>query len=308
MEENPTKKQIIAIASILGTILAVALIILTIQTLSRAGKVKITVKYAPFSAEVTLNGKKLKNNAQNYITPGEYQLTVTNPDFATQTDTVTIDDGTEYLFGLLSATTTRGEEITRERAKEFYEAQGIAGMLSNQYGEQQRTDYPILKQLPFTNSLYKLGYTYNSEQNTPTITINTYSVTSIDSAISKLKSLATSTEDQITKYDITINEFNNLLENQIQPNESSNPLEYLKSGLKDTDYQVQTGKQENGYYYTNIVTGSEERYTVVTYKAILIQDGNFWRLTSTPYPILTEINTPNVPSSILEAANNFSNN
>ena len=305
MEESLTKKQIITIASVLGAILAVTLIIFTIQTLSKVGKIKVTVKYAPFSAEVTLNGEKLKNNAQNYITPGEYQLSVTNPDFATQTDTIIINNDTEYLFGLLSATTEHGEKITRERAEEFYEVQGIAGMLSNQYGEQQRTEYPILNQLPFTNSLYKLGYTYNSGQNTPTITISTYSVTSIDSAISKLKSLAASTEDQITKYSIVINDFNNLLENQIQSNESSDPLEYLKNGLKDTDYKIQEGQRDDNYYYTNIITGSEEQYTTVTYRVILIQDGNSWRPASTPYPILTEINTPHIPSNILESANNY---
>lgn len=306
MENTITKKQILIFISCLGCIFIGIVIFALIQFISRNGKIAVTIKYAPYSAEVTLDNEKLKNNAINYIKPGKYQLKISRQDFTTQEETVTIDETTEYLYGLLAPANERGEQISKDRAQDFYEVQGIAGMLANQYGTEERKEYPILKQLPFKNSLYNLGYTYD-DQNSPIITIGTYSLTSINPAIIKLQSLAASVEDSLIRYDIQINNFTNLLQDKIQPLDISNPLEFLKSNLQNTEYQVQTGEQIDDYYYTNILTGSERDYTIVTYKIILVRNGTSWRLVGTPYPILTQHNTPNVPDSILKSANNFNN-
>ncbi len=303
MNHEFTKKQIVITSICLGCIFIGVITFASILYINRIGKVAVTVKYAPYSAEVTLNNQKLQNDAINYIKPGEYQLKITHPDFAAQTTNITINNDTEYLFGLLEATTEHGKKIIEEYAQEFYEVQGLAGMLANQYGEQQREEYPILKQLPLKNSLYSIGYTYNDQN--PTITIGTYSVTAIDSAIEKLKSIATTVNDTVIHYNIKINEFDNLLEGKIQTNDNTDPLSFLKEALQENNFQIQTGKQTNNHYYTNIITGSEEQYTIVTYKIILVQKNDSWHVVGTPYPILTKYNTPDIPDEILQAANNF---
>ena len=70
MNHEFTKKQIVITSICLGCIFIGVITFASILYINRIGKVAVTVKYAPYSAEVTLNNQKLQNDAINYHSSG----------------------------------------------------------------------------------------------------------------------------------------------------------------------------------------------------------------------------------------------
>ena len=128
---------------------------------------------------------------------------------------------------------------------------------------------------------------------------NTY----LESAIDKLKSIKQDTP--LAKYDITIKSLQNPLKDQLIDNNSNNPLEFLRQGYQNVNCTVNEGIRDENYYYTTITTGSIEEFNIVTYRIIIEYFNNKWRLVSTPYPLLTIYNTPDVSVQTLTAVNNL---
>lgn len=300
--EDQVKKRNTLIVIIIGSILFLAIIIFAIiQLIGRIGKVSVNVSYAPFIAEVTANNIKLKNNATNYLAPGEYQVTVSSPNFETLQETVTIKEDTTDIYGMLGPNTEEGQRIYDKYQDDFLEVQALYGKASIAEGEAQRKEWPILSFLPQNNILYSLGYIL--ENNSLTITVRS-SNTYLDSALDELFSLAQAPQT-IATYDVKLTDFPNRLTNFVK-NTNTNPIEYLRTGYKHIpELSIQTGQQNGEYYYTTILVGSEEDYMQVTYRAILKKIENSWELTSTPYPVVTTTNHPDVPLEILNLTNNL---
>lgn len=300
--EDQVKKRNTLIVIIIGSILFLAIITFAIiQLIGRIGKVSVNVSYAPFIAEVTANNVKLKNNTTNYLAPGEYQVTVSSPNFETLQETVTIKEDTTDIYGMLGPNTEEGQRIYDKYQDDFLEVQALYGKASIAEGEAQRKEWPILSFLPQNNILYSLGYIL--ENNSLTITVRS-SNTYLDSALDELFSLAQAPQT-IATYDVKLTDFPNRLTNFVK-NTNTNPIEYLRTGYKHIpELSIQTGQQNDEYYYTTILVGSEEDYMQVTYRAILKKIENSWELTSTPYPVVTTTNHPNIPLEILNLTNNL---
>ncbi len=300
--EDQVKKRNTLIVIIIGSILFLAIITFAIiQLIGRIGKVSVNVSYAPFIAEVTANNVKLKNNTTNYLAPGEYQVTVSSPNFETLQETVTIKEDTTDIYGMLGPNTEEGQRIYDKYQDDFLEVQALYGKASIAEGEAQRKEWPILSFLPQNNILYSLGYIL--ENNSLTITVRS-SNTYLDSALDELFSLAQAPQT-IATYDVKLTDFPNRLTNFVK-NTNTNPIEYLRTGYKHIpELSIQTGQQNDEYYYTTILVGSEEDYMQVTYRAILKKIENSWELTSTPYPVVTTTNHPDIPLEILNLTNNL---
>lgn len=300
--EDQVKKRNTLIVIIIGSILFLAIITFAIiQLIGRIGKVSVNVSYAPFIAEVTANNVKLKNNTTNYLAPGEYQVTVSSPNFETLQETVTIKEDTTDIYGMLGPNTEEGQRIYDKYQDDFLEVQALYGKASIAEGEAQRKEWPILSFLPQNNILYSLGYIL--ENNSLTITVRS-SNTYLDSALDELFSLAQAPQT-IATYDVKLTDFPNRLTNFVK-NTNTNPIEYLRTGYKHIpELSIQTGQQNGEYYYTTILVGSEEDYMQVTYRAILKKIENSWELTSTPYPVVTTTNHPDIPLEILNLTNNL---
>lgn len=300
--EDQVKKRNTLIVIIIGSILFLAIITFAIiQLIGRIGKVSVNVSYAPFIAEVTANNVKLKNNTTNYLAPGEYQVTVSSPNFETLQETVTIKEDTTDIYGMLGPNTEEGQRIYDKYQDDFLEVQALYSKASIAEGEAQRKEWPILSFLPQNNILYSLGYIL--ENNSLTITVRS-SNTYLDSALDELFSLAQAPQT-IATYDVKLTDFPNRLTNFVK-NTNTNPIEYLRTGYKHIpELSIQTGQQNDEYYYTTILVGSEEDYMQVTYRAILKKIENSWELTSTPYPVVTTTNHPDIPLEILNLTNNL---
>lgn len=300
--EDQVKKRNTLIVIIIGSILFLAIITFAIiQLIGRIGKVSVNVSYAPFIAEVTASNVKLKNNTTNYLAPGEYQVTVSSPNFETLQETVTIKEDTTDIYGMLGPNTEEGQRIYDKYQDDFLEVQALYGKASIAEGEAQRKEWPILSFLPQNNILYSLGYIL--ENNSLTITVRS-SNTYLDSALDELFSLAQAPQT-IATYDVKLTDFPNRLTNFVK-NTNTNPIEYLRTGYKHIpELSIQTGQQNGEYYYTTILVGSEEDYMQVTYRAILKKIENSWELTSTPYPVVTTTNHPDIPLEILNLTNSL---
>lgn len=300
--EDQVKKRNTLIVIIVGGILFLAIIIFAIiQLIGRIGKISVNVSYAPFIAEVTANDIKLKNNTTNYLAPGEYQITVSSPNFETLQETVTIKEDTTDIYGMLGPNTEEGQKLYDKYQNDFLEVQALYGKASIAEGEAQRKEWPILSFLPQNNILYSLGYIL--ENNNLTITVRS-SNTYLDSALDELFSLAQAPQT-IATYNVKLTDFSNQLTSFIK-NTNTNPIEYLRTGYKHIpELSIQTGQQNGEYYYTTILVGSEEDYMQITYRAILkkIEDG--WELTNTPYPVVTTTNHPDIPLEILNLTNSL---
>lgn len=168
-------------------------------------------------------------------------------------------------------------------------------------GNAEREKWPIISKLPIKNSLFTIGYIVDEEEN---LTVNiTANETYIDTAINKLKKL----DPELSKYNITIKQFNNPFAVNPQTSTATTPSDFLREILSNTaiDFVIKSDTTSGDYYCATITTGSEETYSLVTYHAILQKINNSWHLMSTPYPILTTTNTPETPSDILNLANNL---
>ena len=304
MDQADKRKKNLYIAG--GIIFLVACVIIVIYyialNISRAGKIATSVQYAPYTANVALDGQPLKNHAINYITPGTYEVVVSINDFNTLTTNVTIDENSTIIYGMLVPNTERGEQIMKERQKDFLEVQSIYSAASVEEGNKERESWPILKYLPMNTILYSIGYIL--DDNHLTVTINT-TEPYLDATIQKLKSVDQSSKT-LAEYDIQISGFTNPFAKTFIKNTNTDPKTYLKEGLGSTlQYNIGAEYRKDNYFYTTITTGSASDYTLVTYRAVLRQSGNSWEIMGTPYPILTTTNTPNVPLDILNAANNL---
>ena len=271
--------------------------------LSRIDKIAVITKYAPYSASVYLNGAKIKNNATNYLSPGEYQLTAELDHFATNTETIVITKDTEYILGSLVFTDTAGEELAAKHKKDFLEVEGIFGNLLSSAGDKIKQKYPILDFLPINNSHYSISFTYKDD-GSPKITVQAEPKLA-DIAVRKLLSLKNVNP---ANYDISFTTPNPFLQPTPTPSMQSatTPAAFIRasfSGIID-QYRLGPGHTTDDYYLTTIYAydfNSDDSYA--HFKVILKKSGDSWAFATTPQLLLTTFNAPSIPVDILNQAN-----
>lgn len=299
--QDEDRKRIIVV--IVGTMLLLVTIIAVslINIIPKLGKVEVYVGYAPFIAEVTLNGEVVKNNEKNYLKKGDYELKVSLEGFKTLEKKVTIDDETKTIFGSIVANTEDGKKIANDKLKDYAVVQSLAGEALSKEGEKNLERWPIIRKLPLSNSLYKIGYVVEDDE--IELTVSAYSAY-VDTAVEKLLEIAYSANDGLEKYNIAFKDYNPDLAGKFVKNEESAPIEYIKRGFADVgEFNYIVGEQNDEYFYAKISTGLKEHYNLVHSRLVLKKNGNSWNLVSVISPILTVYNTEDVPEEIIRAAN-----
>ncbi len=301
--ENKTinKKGIIAIIAFFALVFITVTIIYLIKTIPRHGTVEVTIKYAPFSSTVKLGDKTLKNNDVNYIKPGEYELTASLDGFETITQTVTINEATT-LYGSLVPNTKEGEDTYNKNTRDYKSIEEYYANELIKQGIEDRNNWPIIKKLPFKNTLFSLGYVI--QDNNIIISVNA-TETYLNNAISKLISF--NKEGDLLKYEIQYKKFTNPFLNNFKSNSSSDPLTFLTTGYsgvsKEHSFKAGGYLDNKNYYYATATTGNASHYNLVSYKVLLKKSGNSWKLISAPQPIITTKNAPDVSEDILKTVN-----
>lgn len=169
------------------------------------------------------------------------------------------------------------------------------------FGTTQKENYPILSNLPSINAIFQIGYTYESSTSTTPILTITSSTTYLDSAISKLKTIARESNDNLLNYNIIINNFKNPFQNNSHYSLSIDPSTFILESFSHADSTLSfiDGQEYEDYYYAKITTGKAEQFNIITYNIILQKFENTWQIISEPNPILTKKNTKNIPEEIL---------
>lgn len=170
---------------------------------------------------------------------------------------------------------------------------------------------PLLNDLPVRNLLYNITYDITDDNKSVVVVISSTSAY-LDTAVQKLKTINPPNKS-LSAYNITYQKWQNPLTNIFIQNSASDPLDFIRTGLKNTNtslgLNIQAGTRfnydKNSYYYTTLTTGSQQEYTLVSYKCLLRQSNNGWVLASSPAPILTTYNTPDIPLEVLDRVNDL---
>lgn len=300
--KNLSKKQKL-IALIVSAALIILVLISVITLVSRAGKIATTIQYAPYSATVTVNDKKVKNKTTQYFEPGEYKITVTADHFETYTYTVTISKDYHYMVGTLTPSDDEGAVYKSNHSFEFAEVEGLVGIALNAEGAVRKKNHPILNYLPINNSLYSISYDYDTDNVTPIIAVKATPLF-IDDAVAKLKLLE---NVDLTSYEIvfkTENPFAIYNENI----SDEDPINCIKRSFNiPENYSLSKGQyiQDNYYFAQFYIDDYELAYKYSHYRILLHKEDNNWKVVTSPQPLLTQKNTPNTPKEILDTANSF---
>lgn len=143
--------------------LALAVLGLVIGIMAqRIGKEAVTVQFAPFTAKVSVDGKKVGNNKVTYLEAGTYTFTAELEHFETMTVTVEIVKGgnLNYAIGSLVPTDEEGQKIQKAHQRDYTNVEATASYISNTIGGQERAEYPILDYLPDNHGAYSISYRY----------------------------------------------------------------------------------------------------------------------------------------------------
>ena len=295
------------IAIFFGLMILAVIIYVVVLFVINQGRALVKIQFAPNEAVVKIDGEVVKNNERNYIQIGEHVVTVEFENFEKHEVTVNVDKNIDYIGGILTAINDEGRAYIISHQAEFDEIKIASGGASdverqNLY-EKLINEAPVASKLPFSNALFSLNYLLDEEK--PTLTISA-STTYMDEAVAKLKSLV-SEDENLVNYNIEFLSFNNPLEGSFKENDEDGPRAFLKNGYSEvTSFDIKRVEESDDYYCFVVTTGSEEKYSLVTYRAIVKKDesGKFV-LMSNPEPILTIYNTVGVPVEILTQVNSF---
>jgi len=301
--KNFTKQQKITFL-IVGIIFAIVVIYSLITLFSRIGKVATTIQFAPYTATVTINGEKVDNKSTKYLIPGEYTIVVEAEHFETFTNTVTISKDYHYMVGILNAADDEGANYQSTHAFEFAEVEGLVGVAMNAEGAVRKKNHPILNYLPINNSLFSISYEYDTDNVTPIISVKTTALY-LDDAVAKLKTLK---NVDLTSYEIVFKVQNPfaIYDEKITADKPIDCVE--KSFNLPEKYVISEGQDltDNYYLIQLYIDDYDLDYKYSHYKVLLHKDeNNMWKIVTSPQPLFTQKNTPNVPKEILDTANSF---
>jgi hypothetical protein len=299
--KNLSRNQKIVIS--IGAFFFVAIIIYSVVTLiTRIGKVKTIVKYAPYSATVSLNDTQIANNSTVWLTPGDYNLKVEfNEHFESYETKITISEDNNAIAGILEPTDDEGEDYLEKHEREVSDAEGQVGALANQQGAKQKEKYPILNHLPINNSLYSISYEYD-ENFAPIVNVKA-DPEYLDVAVEQLKLL-----DGVNILDLNLvfhtpTEFANY-----QQNSEEDPAAFIKTAYSlSNKYVINAGKTNGDYYYTSFYINDYDRALDYAHYRVILkkQKDGTWSAAADPQPLFTKLSVKNVPEKILKATNSY---
>ncbi|MBR3332253.1 PEGA domain-containing protein [Candidatus Saccharibacteria bacterium] len=297
------KKKIIMIMAGIVSAIVVIIVIALVNIIPKIGKVEVYVGYAPFVADVKMDGETVKNNSKIYLEEGDYSVEVSYEGFEPYSGVVTVTKDTSAIYGNIVAQTEEAEKIASEHIDDYLIIEGYFAQELSAEGEDIVKKFPIVSILPITNSLYKVGYEVSSD-NSIVLTIDTIN-TYVDVAVEKLKNAASNVDD-LAKYDIKISGFDNVLAGSFVENNAASSEDYIKNGFGNVlGFEFMNGTADGDYYIAKVKTGDIQMASVATYLMIIKKEDGKWKFVSTPSQIMTLYNTIDVPIEVLDVANNL---
>ncbi len=282
-----------------------------IVMISRIGKIPVTIMYAPFDAEVKINGKAYRNNQKHYLDPGDYQVEVSREHFQTMTLNYTLTSGTDenYFIGGLSPSDDEGYAISKEHSREFNLVESIGSIEAENEAKKLFESAPIAQYLPINFNMYSISYSQNETGNFFIELILKGGIEYSPSAIATLYRINNGDVDP-AQYDIVVRDYKDPFK-KFTPNTESDPIKYLATGYGSSfmDYKVLENRvvKQDDYYGVLIIPSnidlSDNNATYPTYRAILKKDDAGWKLITSPYPIVSQYNAAGVPTDFLNKLN-----
>ena len=297
--KNLNQKQRL-IFIVISFLIIVGIIYFIFIFVTRMGKIEVTVQYAPYSANITLNGTKVKNKSKIWLQPGKYTAKIEYEHFESVERVIEINNDYDYIVGTLHAIDDEGEKYINSHKQEFVEAEGLVGRALTKEGIATKKQYPILNYLPINNQLYSISYTYTDE-NEPIINVKT-SPEFLDDAVAKMKTLK---NVDLTSYQVNFTPVNPFA--IYDESAQSKPEDTIKSTFNLDKYKLSEGQNIAGdYYATTIFTYDYSRdLTYGHYRVLLKKQDKKWHLVAAPQPLLTKHNTPDTATDILNSANSL---
>lgn len=304
-DNNYKRRKIIKISIIVWVILSIVFIVYAIiLNASRIGKTATVIKCAPYTAKAYLDKKSINNNTTEYIADGEHEFTCFLPDFQIYTKRVTIDNSHNSILAELLPVTSTGKRIQQELINDYYNLESYAGKISqpsNNYGNDE-SDRALLKFLPYNNDNFGLGMF--TEDNHTVVTATIWKPGYTQMALDKLIDLAKTANISLATYDFKINDWDSQLP-KIQDGAADSLESFILNGYQSygLDIEINSTGEVGNYYWALISVGQPSGGRVI-YRALLENTEGMFKMLSEPYPILNQINTPNIETSILDAVNN----
>ena len=294
---NQKQRLIFIIFSILILIGTVTFIVIFAM---RIGKVEVTIQYAPYSAKVTLNGTTVNNKSKIWLEPGKYTAKIECEHFESIERAIDIYKDYKYLVGTLHAIDNEAEEYINSHKQEFVEVEGLVGRALTEEGIAVKKQYPILNYLPINNQLFSISYAYTDE-NEPIITVKT-SPEFLDDPVAKMKTLK---NVDLTAYQINFTPSNPFA--IYKESAQSKPEDTIKSTFNLDKYKLSEGQNiAEEYYAATIYAYDYNRdLTYNHYRVLLKKQDDKWHLVTTPQPLLTKQNTPDIAVDILNSVNSL---
>ena len=305
LNRENSKNNTIKIFVICWVVIAIIIIIFAlIINIPRIGKRAVVVKCAPYTAKVYLDQQDVNNNAISYMPDGEHSVMCFLPGFQIEERKVVIDDNNNSILIELLPVTSDGELIQQEKIDDYYDLEAYAGSISGIEGMAKYNDEAkkLLEFLPYNTDNFGLGM--QVEDNHTTVTVTVWRPEYTQMAIDTLREMAKDKEVSLAQYDFRINDFKNQLL-EFQDNSATDLQNYILNGYSNRGLNIEinrTGTIDN-YQYALISVGQSTGGRVI-YRALFEVDGIKLKLLSTPYPVLTTTNTPNISESVLNTLNN----
>jgi len=299
--KNLSRNQKIVIA-ILAFFFVLSIIYSITTVIYRSGKIKTIVKFAPYSATVSLNNSTVSNNSTVWLIPGEYNLEVKyNDHFSSYSEKITVSEEENMIVGILNPLDDEGEDYLNKHEREFSDAEGQLGIYLNKQGAKEREQDPILNYLPINNSLYSISYQYDANDK---LVVNIKAdPENLDVAVEKLKLLK-----DVNLLDVNLVFHTPTSFSDYKENSKENANDFIKTAFNLSDnFVINEGKYNGDYYYTSFYINDYDRALDYAHYRIIIkkEHGNTWSLAAAPQPLFTKFNTKNIPEKILRATNSY---
>ena len=301
IRRNFTKRQKLIAGAVVAAFILVIVYAITVS-IQRSGKIKTTVKFAPYRATVKLNDTRISNNATVWLEPGDYHLTVSlDEHLESNQEDITISQDYNAIIGTLGALDEEGEKYINSHFTDYIDAEGFISNVLNEEGSDLRKTYPILNYLPINNSLYSISYE-EADDHHPIIHVKT-DLENLDTAVAKLQSL-----DNVELSTLDLNFDLDSPLGEPKDNPLQNPTEFIKAAFSlPGNYKIVQKEKTDDYFCGIIyVSNYEEDFDYAHYRIVLEKgENNNWAVPFAPQPLFTVNNTDGFTAEQLNTINSY---
>lgn len=313
LSERFGKKAVIGVG-FLCVIFVISVAIFAIVMISRIGKTKVIVKYAPFTAEVKFNGKKVKNSDIVYMEPGKYHVDVNLEHFSSISEDIDVSGEEVYAIGELVATDMEGETIAKEHQQDFLAVEQYGGRLAAIEGEKEAEKYPIIQYLPINSNGYSVNYVYDREKDDFKVELVMKNIGVFGSAIYDLYNIENNIKP--AEYEIVVRGYKDPF-GEFATNVQTDLESFIRAGfgdkIKNYDIYVDKKVEQDGYVgvimaekgLNKYVSAAEEEPEIVVYRMIVKKEMNGFSVEAMPYPIISRYNSKNAPIELIDKLNHL---